>query len=209
MTRHLRPLSLAAALLLAPSSPAGDALYVAEYKFNDPHLTRLSPDGSGATPLSVLPTADWLVVGLAVDTPAGKVYWTHGSFQQGAIRRATLDGTNVETIVSGLTNPRGLALDPTGGHVYWSDTSDRALYRVKLDGTGFQTVANTGNQLGRPTLDLALGHVWFGDLGAGTILRANLDGSNPQVIVSGADDPVALALDPGGGKVYWVDAQTV
>ncbi len=209
MTRTTRLLPLAAALLLAPTSRAGDALYVAEYKFNDPHLTRLAPDGSGATPLSVIPTSDWLVVGLAVDAPAGKVYWTHGAFQQGAIRRANLDGTNVETIVSGLTNPRGLALHAAGGHVYWSDTSDRALYRVKLDGTGFQTVANTGNQLGRPTLDPAQGHVWFGDLGAGTIVRANLDGSNPQVIVSGADDPVALALDPTGGKVYWVDAQTV
>lgn len=207
----LRAASAAALLatLVAGPARAGDALYLAEYKFNDPHLTRLATDGGGVTPLSVIPTADWLVVGLAVDASAGKVYWTHGAFNQGAIRRANLDGTNVETIVAGLSNARGLALDAAGGYVYWSDTIDRTIYRVRLDGTGFQTVASTGNQLGRPTLDLVNGAVWYGDLGTGTILRANLDGTNPSVVVTGADDPLAIALDLSGGKVYWVDAQTV
>lgn len=212
MNRTSAPL-LFAAFALASAAPVEDAraqsLYLAEYKFNDPHLTRLAPDGTGATPLSVIPLADWLVVGLAVDQGNGHVYWTHGGFNQGAIRRANLDGTNVQTIVSGQKNARGLALDVTGGFVYWSDTVDNVIRRVRLDGTGLQTVASTGNQLGRPTLDLLNGKLWFGDLAAGTIHRANLDGTGLQTIVTGADDPAALALDLTGGKVYWVDAQTV
>ena len=202
-------LSIILVLTTAVTALAGDTIYVAEYKFNAPILTAMDTSGAVTTPLSVIPSGDWLPVGLAVDANAGKAYWTHGSFNQGAIRRANLDGTQVETIISGLTNPRGLALDASSGYVYWSDTQDRTIYRVRFDGSGFQTVANTGNQLGRPTLDLANGHFYYGDLAAGTIRRANLDGTGQQIIVSGGDDPIAVDLDLDAGKIYWVDAQTI
>ena len=47
-------------------------------------------------------------IGVTVDSSAGKVYWT--SLYPGEIRRANLDGSNMETLVSGLDTPWGIAL---------------------------------------------------------------------------------------------------
>ncbi len=182
-------------------------LYLAEYKFGNPLLRTMDGAGGGVQTTNLFPSADWLPVGLVVTT--NKIYWTHGSFGQGAIRRANQDGSNVETLVSGLSNPRGLALDAAGGKLYWSDTQDRRIYRANLDGSGLQAIVDAGNQTGRPTLDLANGHVYYGDFATGEIRRTNLDGSNDQLVVLGGDDPNSIALDLSGGKLYWVDAQTV
>ncbi|MCH7721704.1 MAG: hypothetical protein IH988_12075, partial [Planctomycetes bacterium] len=65
---------------------AQNKIYLAEYKFNDPKLYRMDVDGGNVEELSVFPRADWLPLGLQLDTAAGKIYWTHGSFNQGAIR---------------------------------------------------------------------------------------------------------------------------
>ena len=56
--------------------------------------------------------------GIALDAAAGKLYWTSSNLAEGAkIRRANLDGSNVETLVdlgTAGSNPRGIALDPAG-----------------------------------------------------------------------------------------------
>jgi hypothetical protein len=52
--------------------------------------------------------------GLALDTEADEIYWTDFT----AIRRADLNGTNVEAVVTGLERARGLAIvvpEPTAG----------------------------------------------------------------------------------------------
>jgi len=48
-------------------------------------------------------------VGLAIDHVAGKFYWV--SDRDKSLRRANLDGSGVETIVSGVSNPYGVALN--------------------------------------------------------------------------------------------------
>ena len=37
----------------------------------------------------------------------------------GKIQRATLDGSNIEDLVTGLDYPASIALDIAGGHMYW------------------------------------------------------------------------------------------
>ncbi len=49
---------------------------------------------------------------------AGKMYWT--DFDADKIQRADLDGANVEDLVTGLTDPFGIALDPAAGKIYWT-----------------------------------------------------------------------------------------
>lgn len=53
---------------------------------------------------------------IALDQHAGKLYWT--DFGRGTISRANLDGSNTETIVSGLGEPDGVAIDrsPVGAY---------------------------------------------------------------------------------------------
>ena len=49
-----------------------------------------------------------------------KMYWT--DFGTDKIQRANLDGSNVEDLVTtGLSGPRGIALDLANGKMYWAD----------------------------------------------------------------------------------------
>jgi DNA-binding beta-propeller fold protein YncE len=183
-------------------------IYVAEHLSEDGKLRRMNLDGGHVEELSVIPISDWMVVGLQVDTVNRQIYWTHGQRLQGRIARANLDGTNIETIVSGLKLPRGLALDVDNGKVYWSDTMDQKMYRADLNGSGMEAIVDIEHRLGRPTLDLAGNRLYFGKidpLGSGDIRRTHLDGSSPEVLITGLRSPIAVAVDPGGQKIYWVD----
>lgn len=206
----MRHFAFTAALACAVPAFAQPTLYLADYKFNDPLLSRLNPDGSVVTPLpGVIPAADWLVVGLFVDGDAEKIYWVHGGFNEGRISRANLDGSGREVLLSGLTNPRGLAVDVDAGLMFWSDTQDRVLYRAALDGSGLTPIRDTGDQYGRPTVDALSQLVYYGNLATGQIRRCAYDGSGDELVVSGGDDPVGIALDLDAGRLYWTDAQTV
>jgi hypothetical protein len=63
------------------------------------------------------------------------IYWN--DFDDGHIRRANLDGSGQEILVSGLTTPGGLALDLTGGKMYWADRDLGDIRRGNLDATCF------------------------------------------------------------------------
>ncbi len=66
------------------------------------------PDGTG---FQEIVSDAGQALGIAVDGLAGKVYW---SDRTGFIKRANLDGSNIETVVSGLSDPLGVALGPVG-----------------------------------------------------------------------------------------------
>jgi len=202
-----------AAALVACSAAAAlaqPALYLAEYKFNDPLLSRMDPGGGNVVVLEdVIPPTDWLVVGLFIDQGGGKIYWTHGGFQEGRISRANLDGSDPEVLVASQTNPRGLAVDLDAGLMFWSDTQDQILYRAELSGANRTAIRASAHQFGRPTVDPAAQSVYYGNLGTGEIRRCDYDGSNDVLVVAGGDDPAGIALDTGAGKIYWTDAQTV
>lgn len=84
-------------------------LYWTATVFEDGSVERADMDGSNYEPLIYTGTGlgGPLTEGLALDVSSGKMYWTEGT----KIRRANLDGTNREDVVSGLILPRALALD--------------------------------------------------------------------------------------------------
>jgi sugar lactone lactonase YvrE len=115
----------------------------------------------------------------------------------GSIARINLDGTKFESVVSGLTEPRGVAVDPKHGHVYWTDSP--------ADGGGFVRRAATeggeiedlvsGILLPRGLdLDLARSQVYWADAAAGKIQRADLDGNHVTDVFMGLDQPQAVAI---------------
>jgi hypothetical protein len=61
-------------------------------------------DGSGVVKIVDVPSTR--VHGMAIDYDANKFYWADRD--KGVIRRSNLDGTEVETFLSGLRSPRGL-----------------------------------------------------------------------------------------------------
>ncbi len=130
-----------------------------------------------------------------------KVYWGEQlSDRSGRLRRSNLDGTNMEEIRSVTGVPLGIAVDPEGDRVYWTNSRGQ-IQRVNINGTKFQ---NLITQLSAPThiaFDVTDQKFYWSE--SGRIRRANLDGSNRQV--------VAVASNPIGGiaianaKIYWTE----
>ncbi|AKT38818.1 hypothetical protein [Chondromyces crocatus] len=74
----------------------------------------------------------------AIAVDGADVYWT--TWGDGALRRAALDGSEIQTLVRGEPHPTALAVDPS--HVYWLSAgtsragfADGAVRRVSRDRT--------------------------------------------------------------------------
>lgn len=107
----------------------------------------------------------------------GKEHWTEGSPETAKIRRANLDGTNVQDVVTlGLDYPDGIALDVENGKIYWTQYLTNSLDTVRM------------NSLGQ-------------------IRCADLDGTNIQNLVTGLGRPEDITLDVAGSKMYWIDTE--
>jgi hypothetical protein len=99
-------------------SPSGIALDVAGDKMywtdiGTSKIQRANLDGSGVEDL--VTTGAKEPVRIALDLARGKIYWTEGSPADFMISRANLDGTGGEFLITGLTNPSGIALELQAG----------------------------------------------------------------------------------------------
>ena len=135
-----------------------------------------------------------------------RIYWTEWSF--GArIQRANLDGSNIETLVTGLNTPRSIALDVAEGKMYWTDYDlfgegdTGKIQRANLDGSNIETLVTGSDGLGGIALDVAEGKMYWRSYAG--ISRADLDGSNIETLVTTMGGPAGLALDVAGSKMYW------
>lgn len=134
---------------------------------------------------------------------ADTVYFTDVGTDR--IQSANTDGSNLQTLVTGLPNPKGIAIDATGGKVYWTDQATEKIQRSNLDGTGIEDVVTLGGSSSPEglALDSGSGKLYWADLGR--IRRANIDGTGVETIVSGLNAAEGVALDLLSGKVYWTD----
>ena len=137
------------------------------------------------------------------ETP--KMYWTGHDVNK--IRRADLDGSNLQDLVTTGAYSAGLALDADGGKMYWTDVGSARIHRADLDGSNLQDLITTEvGSINWLALDVAGGKMYWTDWRTDKIQRANLDGSNIQdLITTGLTAPHGLALDVAGGKMYWTD----
>ena len=155
-------------------------------------VQRLNVDGSNFQPnlITGLDTPRNLVL----DVTGNKVYWTETTEASGRIRRATLDGSGVQNVATGLVPPLSLAV--ANGKIYWTEgTTENAgkLHRANLDGTNSELLetlplAATGIAVdtGRNSLYLTTG--------SGEIHRRDLDGSGDTPIVTGLATPSNIVL---------------
>ncbi|HWX96653.1 MAG TPA: hypothetical protein VNZ01_07355 [Solirubrobacteraceae bacterium] len=89
--------------------------------------------------------------GIAVDHAGGKVYWLELNLgkkkrEKNEIRRANLDGSEVQTLLErpGAGFEGGLAIDPGAGKLYWAEAETRDIAVSNLDGSQAQTLFSTG-----------------------------------------------------------------
>ena len=144
--------------------------------------------------------------GIAIAPLTGKLYWTNF---QGDIQTCHLDGSNVQTLITGLNSPKHIAVDTAGSKLYWTDGQERIL-QADLNGKNIQTFAeSSAGTLGHITV--AGDHLYWTEKVSwtdGKIRRANLQTTDIQrVIALGDSAPVGIAVDGTGSKLYWTDTQ--
>ncbi|MCY3681556.1 MAG: DUF4955 domain-containing protein [Gemmatimonadetes bacterium] len=160
--------------------------------------------------------------GIALNVDRGKMYWTDGVMDK--IFRANLDGSNIEDIVNtrelvdppldpGATTPASIAIDATGGKVYWTDWERNKIFRANFDGSNAEDIITSGVNFSRGiALDLVNRKIYYTDTSSDKIRRANLDGTKKEDLVNTRvpedTTPLDIALDIAGGKMYWTDNKT-
>ena len=141
--------------------------------------------------------------GLAIDVAGGKLYWTERTGDStGRIRRANLDGRNVQLVKNLTSVPQGIALDAANGKIYVTNAWGK-IQRLNVDGSNFQP--NLITDLERPrglALDVSGGKVYWAET-TGRIRRANLDGSNIEDVATGLGNPINIAIFDN--TVYWTE----
>jgi hypothetical protein len=180
--------------------PAGGKMYWTEI-FRGVHRANL--DGSDVEFL--FHRTGWLIGSerLAVDPGAGKLYWADAE----RIQRANLDGSGREVLVVTEGGPVAgdITLELTGGKIYWSVHGAAKIQRANLDGSGVETLVPGHRSEAPIALDLTHGKMFWTEVY--NIRRANLDGSTVEDVVTSPQlpFPFGVAVDPAGGRIYWIE----
>lgn len=168
-------------------------------------------DGNGANLETLVSTGPGQSGPAAIAAAGDAIYW--GDLLKNTISRASVDGANAKTIVTGVDSPFGIALDMQAEKMYWTDQAARKIQRANLDGSAVEDViTNLGGGSGRGIIDLDIdsinGTIYWTELSNRVIQRANLDGSGLQTIVTepSGSQPQGIVIDAGRGMVYWTDS---
>ncbi|MHC4535676.1 MAG: LamG-like jellyroll fold domain-containing protein, partial [Planctomycetota bacterium] len=185
----------------SPTSPSAitsvtDCIILRLGAFDDDYITLNDPGLSGHTVI----TMD--------SSNRTDIYWADEEVDK--IRRADLDGSNIEDLVSApVMKPKALALDLTNGKMYWADEEVDKIRRSNLDGTDIEDLVSAAVMKPRGlALDIAAGKMYWADEEVDKIRRSDLDGSNIEDLITAAVmKPRGLALDLTNGKMYWSDEE--
>lgn len=129
-----------------------------------------------------------------IDTASGTLY--------------RLVGAEVKNLVPNVRNATDLAIDMTGGKLYWTErTSDRTgkIRQANLDGTNVQLVKELTSVPHGIALDAAGDKIYLTN-SWGKVQRLNVDGSNFESnLITGLEDLKDIAVDVVNHKVYWTE----
>ena len=134
---------------------------------------------------------------------AGTLYWTDDA--AGVIQSADPAVGTPTTILSGLSTPRGIAVDNANSKIYYTQDGTSTVSSVNINGTANTTlVTSAGSGTRGISLDLVSNEMYWVSFNAGTIRKEVLTGGTGlPAILSGRDVPGDIEIDVSGGKMYW------
>ncbi|KAL5008778.1 hypothetical protein ScPMuIL_014359 [Solemya velum] len=163
---------------------------------------------SNVRPERLLNLPGQLAVGVATDCYDHLLYWTDAA--GGMIGRSNLDGTDSETIVSGLSSPEGIAIDWVSKTIYWTDSGLDAISVAHLDGTGHLRLIKSDLVNPRAVIvDPGRALMYWTDWNRGSprIEKAYMDGTNREVFIdTDLGLPNGLTIDYHTQQICWGDA---
>ncbi len=95
---------------------------------------------------------------IAIDTFSGFIYWAEIVDEAIWLRKARLDGTEIEGVVDGIKFPLDLAIDTAHQKLYWIENYDfvkRQLFRSNTDGSDIEQI-NTPDSIFLYHLEIVL-----------------------------------------------------
>lgn len=178
-------------------------------------------DGSCIQPV-VTPSPGTSAGDIAIDSLRGKLYWINPVDK--SIQRSNVDGSDPQTLIGGLGDPRGITLDEAGARLYWTDFTAGVIRSAALDGSAQLTVT-TG--LDHPVwIDFAPAQrvLYFVESNQiddnnddRRIRRVNPDGSDLVTVAVGWPHSAppdfqyqisGLAVNEALGRIYWTDEES-
>jgi len=132
---------------------------------------------------------------IALDVLGGKIYWTEAGER---IRRANLDGTSVETLLTGTGTIGDISIGAQ--KLYWTEQTNENIGKIRrsnLDGTKPQTLTTLKSVPLGIAVDPTQRKLYWSN-SAGKIQRANLNGKNIRSIIVDLGNPTDIVLDTEG-----------
>ena len=147
------------------------------------------------------------VTSLTVDTAGGKIYWVEHDSSGGTIKRANLDGSNVEGLVTRPTTPQSITVDPVGKKIYWINSLEGKIQRADLKGGNIKTIVQLDDVITHIAVDAEGAKLYWAD-SQYRIRRVNLDSTNIETPLT--DWHTRITRGIGGiavadGKIYWIE----
>lgn len=143
--------------------------------------------------------------GLALNLTNNYLYWSDLSL--GTISRASLDGSNIETLVSGLDNPTGLTINFESNKLYWGDWGTKKIQSSELDGQNIEDIVSDDITPIEVAIYYKDSKIYWTDLSNGTINRCNYDGTNIENIITTENPtfnhPNSIHIDQKNDKLYY------
>ncbi|XP_030179601.1 low-density lipoprotein receptor-related protein 2 [Lynx canadensis] len=153
---------------------------------------------------------------LAVDWVTRKLYWVDAylnclsvSDLDGRYRRKLAEHCVDVNNTFCFENPRGIALHPQYGHVYWADWAHRAyIGRVGMDGVNKSVIISTKIEWPNGiTIDYTNDLLYWADAHLGYIEYSDLEGRHRHTVYDGTlSHPFAITIFED--IIYWTDWNT-
>ena len=145
---------------------------------------------------------------IALNVQEGKMYWTEGTPDRkgirfgerwiegtprtAKIRRANLDGTDIQDVIATGDYPYGIALDLVNSKIYWTESS--RIRCANLDGTNAQDLVDGLNNPNDIALDVEGDKMYWIDTQSNKIQSANLHGIGVQDVINGVSGYGSIAV---------------
>ncbi|XP_047349033.1 nidogen-like isoform X1 [Vespa velutina] len=147
--------------------------------------------------------------GLSIDWVSRNIFWTDSG--KATVEVASLETKKRKVLVSdGLVNPRGIAVHPYQGKVFWSDWNRASpkLEWANEDGTG-RAIFLQGDYVKLPnslSIDWATDELCWADAGTFTITCIEIANKEVNVVAKDLIYPFGLAISQN--HYYWTDWKT-
>ncbi|MBN3296498.1 LRP2 protein, partial [Amia calva] len=165
--------------------------------FNDRNQRLIYKANSSGTGMQIL-TGDnvGFIESMAFDWTANILYWTSSSHRVITVHKVT--DSSRRDIVQDLRNPRGIAVHPQAGLLFWSDWNrPAAIMRAWCSGSHAQSIVNT--TLGWPNgiaIDYTFDRIYWVDALLDKIEHSDLSGSDRRTFsnIGQITDPFSLTI---------------